>query len=268
MGYKINIRNALNSGWNNILQDQYIEHDYTTTGIGTSATDNVELALKYLYDNTDKSSGLERLSDDGSNYGWRLIGKDPDNYGDIGKNATDISDSSSSSSVNGATGDYSFASGRNTIASGLYSHAEGYGTKTSTKSGQHVEGTFNIGIATDTIHETGIGTSDSDRKNAFEIYTDGTATLPEATTSEIESRGDDAIITKEFLDSYRYRETITTASSAWTITHNLGEKLVSVTVMDSSDSTLITPSSVTYDSTSQLSLTFSSPVSGEVLCIK
>jgi DNA polymerase III alpha subunit (gram-positive type) len=51
MGYKINIRNAANNDWVNLLQDQYVVHDYTTTGIGTSATDNVELALKSLFDN-------------------------------------------------------------------------------------------------------------------------------------------------------------------------------------------------------------------------
>jgi len=126
MGYKLNIRNALDSGWNNILQDQYIEHNYTTTGIGTSATDNVESALKEIHDNY----------------------------------------------------------------------------------------------------------------------------VPDS------------------IDSYRYRETITTASSAWIITHNLGEKLINVTVMDSSDDTMITPSQISYDSTNQLTITFTLPVSGEVLCIK
>jgi hypothetical protein len=51
MGYKLNIRNTSNSDWINILKDQYIEHDYTATGIGTSATIDVELALKYIHDN-------------------------------------------------------------------------------------------------------------------------------------------------------------------------------------------------------------------------
>jgi hypothetical protein len=51
MGYKINIRNASNTDWVNLLQDQFVVHDYTTTGIGTSATDNVELALKELFEN-------------------------------------------------------------------------------------------------------------------------------------------------------------------------------------------------------------------------
>jgi hypothetical protein len=125
MGYKINIRNALDTGWNNILKDENIEHDYTTTGIGTSATDNVELALKYIHDNF----------------------------------------------------------------------------------------------------------------------------VPDS------------------IDSYRYRETVTPASSAWTITHDLGEQLVSVTVMDSDD-TMISPAQVSFDSTTELTITFNEPVSGQVLVIK
>jgi hypothetical protein len=182
-----------------------------------------------------------------------------------------------------ATGGYgSFSTGWKTIASnraahaegylteakGRYSHAEGWGTRTSTKYGQHVEGTYNVGTSVETIHETGIGVDNDTRMNAFEIYTNGTATLPEAEISEISSRGDKSIITKEYLDSYRYRETITTAASSWTITHNLGEQLVSVTVMDGSDNTMISPASISFDSTTQLTITFNQPVAGQVLVIK
>ena len=126
MGYKLNIRNTSNSDWINILKDQYIEHDYTTTGIGTSTTDNVELALKYIHDNF----------------------------------------------------------------------------------------------------------------------------VPDS------------------IDSYRYRETVTTATSAWTITHNLNERLVNVTVMDGSDNTMISPTHVSFNSTTELTITFNEPVSGQVLVIK
>lgn len=392
MDYKINLR--LSSSWLNLLQDQYIEHDYLQTGIGTSATNNVELALKELI---DTRSGLEKITEN-SQTGWRLIGRNSSYYGDIGNNATDFSTNTSSSTTKGATGEwsfaeglsttssgqathtegygtlasgdvahaqnrlcnatgnyshaqnretnatgeastscgyntlasgsYTFAGGKNTIASGLYattlgyatsatnymdfatgyttiasggygsftsgwntqatersshaegyetralvrySHAEGYGTKTTTNTnatyyGMHVEGRYNIG-QTGTIHEIGIGTDDTHRKNGFEVYTDGTLTAPESTVSLISSRGNKAVITKEYIDSFRYRETISTASSAWTITHNLGEKLVNVTVMDSND-TLITPASVSFDSTTQTSITFSSQITGEVLIIK
>jgi hypothetical protein len=126
MGYKLNIRNTSNSDWINILKDQYIEHDYTTTGIGTSATIDVELALKYIHDNF----------------------------------------------------------------------------------------------------------------------------VPDS------------------IDLYRYRETVTTTTSAWTITHNLNEQLVSVTVMGGSDNTMISPTHVSFNSTTELTITFNEPVSGQVLVIK
>jgi len=139
MGYKINIRNALDSGWNNLLQDEYIEHDFTTTGIGTSATDNVELALKWLYDNTDKSTGLEKITE-GGHTGWRLIGKNPNSYGNIGNNAVDLSYSVDASTTYGATGSYSHAEGYETTASGDdSSHAEGHKTTASGYT-SHAEG--------------------------------------------------------------------------------------------------------------------------------
>jgi len=58
MGYKINIRKSDNSGWINLLQDQYVIHDYTTTGIGTSATADVRAALQFLMENK-----IERVVD-------------------------------------------------------------------------------------------------------------------------------------------------------------------------------------------------------------
>jgi hypothetical protein len=97
-------------------------------------------------------TGLEKITE-GGNTGWRLIGQNPANYGNIGVNAKDISSSTGSSTTKGATGnnsiaigtnvtaseqssvalgnstmasgDYSTATGRSTIASGQYSNASG-----------------------------------------------------------------------------------------------------------------------------------------------
>ena len=55
-------------------------------------------------------TGLEQITE-GSNTGWRLIGRDPNNYGDIGNGAIDLSYGSSASTTYGATGDYSFCVG-------------------------------------------------------------------------------------------------------------------------------------------------------------
>ena len=270
------------------------------------------------------ATGLEAI-DEGNGIGWALIGRDTDNYGNIGKWATDLSYSKSLSTEVGATGDWSFATGykitasgdsshavgSNTLASGFaahaegqyteatgesshvegswseanglsshaegsttiadgkashaegskakargdYSHAEGNGSlseglyshaegsdsyaggtgshsegiwaratgKASHAEGHyseaigeyshaegentialgdnsHAEGRYNVGTATDTIHEVGIGDSDT-RKNAHEIYLDGTHTAPEATPALIDARGDKALITKEYFDT-------------------------------------------------------------------
>ena len=100
---------------------------------------------------------------------------------------------------NQATGKWSHAEGGETIADGDYSHAEGYATaangysshaegSSTTASGanshaegnntqaqndvEHAEGSYNKSNAT-TRHSVGIGTSDDDRKNAFEIMANG-----------------------------------------------------------------------------------------------
>ena len=76
-----------------------------------------------------------------------------------------------------ASGSASHAEGKYTIASEEASHSEGYYTIANNK-GEHSEGIFNVsntGQGTDkqTIHSVGIGTSNSDRKNAVEIMQNG-----------------------------------------------------------------------------------------------
>ncbi|WP_046744389.1 hypothetical protein [Kordia zhangzhouensis] len=71
------------------------------------------------------STGLEAL-DEGNGNGWRLIGRNPSNYGNIGFNAIDLS-ASTTSSTRGALGNYSLATGLYTIANGTYSFAGGNG---------------------------------------------------------------------------------------------------------------------------------------------
>ncbi len=73
-------------------------------------------------------SGLETL-EEGLGFGWRLIGRNPANFGSIGFNAIDMSTSNSASSEKGATGNHSFATGENTEASGEWSTAMGKNTR-------------------------------------------------------------------------------------------------------------------------------------------
>ena len=95
-----------------------------------------------------------------------------------------------------AIGDHTHAEGQNTHAVGLnahaeglrgwangqHSHAEGVDTVTS-NTAEHAEGKFNksnkadgsFGSAGNTLHSIGVGTSASDRKNAFEVMQNGDA---------------------------------------------------------------------------------------------
>lgn len=97
-----------------------------------------------------------------------------------------------------AIGDHTHAEGQNTHAVGLnahaeglrgwangqHSHAEGVDTVTS-NTAEHAEGKFNksnkadgsFGSAGNTLHSIGVGTSASDRKNAFEVMQNGDAYL-------------------------------------------------------------------------------------------
>ena len=71
--------------------------------------------------------GLERV-DEGNNYGWRLVGRNPDRYGNIGTRAIDLSASLNNSTTLGATGFYATALGVNTTSSGDLATALGNST--------------------------------------------------------------------------------------------------------------------------------------------
>jgi len=103
-----------------------------------------------------------------------------------------------------ASGNIAFAQGNYTRAEGDFSHAEGNST-IAQNDGMHAQGTFNVGKSKETIHETGIGTSDDDRRNAFEIYKDGSLTAPELTFENIFKRKN-SLITKEFNLLNYYKE--------------------------------------------------------------
>lgn len=113
---------------------------------------------------------------------------------------------------NVASGNYSHAEGLGTSAEGSSSHSAGQGTRAigsrSHASGQQnialnddsfVTGSFNIGTSTETIFETGIGTSVTTRKNAFEIYLNGRVRAPELTIALHDDPS--SLTTKEYVDS-------------------------------------------------------------------
>ena len=99
-----------------------------------------------------------------------------------------------------ASGYSSHAEGNNTRATGIASHAEGLLT-VAQNAYQYAGGIYNVGTATDTIHEIGIGTGASNRMNAFEVYTDGSILAPEFSIAEINARGSSSLTTKEYVDN-------------------------------------------------------------------
>ena len=98
------------------------------------------------------------------------------------------------STINAASGDYAHAEGEYTTANGISSHAEGYNTRASgdyshaegyyiitNNQSEHASGQYNVsssasttfGHAGNTLFSVGNGTSNSGRKNAFEIRQNG-----------------------------------------------------------------------------------------------
>lgn len=90
--------------------------------------DKALITKEYLEANG--SSGLEAL-DEGNGIGYRIKGRNPDNYGDIGLGAIDLSSSIDPSTTIGATGERSIALGSITTASGFISTAMGSATTAS-----------------------------------------------------------------------------------------------------------------------------------------
>ena len=101
--------------------------------------------------------------------------------------------------------------GYKNTASGSYSLSGGYGTKAQTY-GEVALGLFNDPLPTytgyigdtgfkaqDRILSVGIGTSDSDRKNAIEVFKDGTIYADELDITEITD--DQQLVTKKYVDT-------------------------------------------------------------------
>lgn len=176
---------------------------------------------------------------EGGNTGFRIKSEDPANHSDIGEGAVDLSTSDVSGSVFGAKGlsalatgyrvkadgDYSIAAGYLAAAAGGYAAAFNSGIANGARSIAVNSGTangadtfaagsgtiaqaascfsigkYNIGL-NDSLFEIGNGTS-GNTKNALTVYNDGTASLDDTTIALINSRGNKAAITKEYLADY------------------------------------------------------------------
>lgn len=112
--------------------------------------------------------------------GWRLLGRDDNNYDNIGNGAVDFSYSGGLSSSYGASGDYSFAEGIEVQAEGEAAHAEGYRTLASGEAA-HAEGT-SVKAEGDSSHAEGYNTV-SNGKNS---HAEGNATTADSNNSHAE----------------------------------------------------------------------------------
>jgi len=95
------------------ILDSKVESVVAGTNINIDNTDPLNPIITAL----GAGTGLELITE-GLNSGWRLVGKDPANYGNIGANAVDLSQNFGASSTAGATGSNSFAVGASATASG------------------------------------------------------------------------------------------------------------------------------------------------------
>lgn len=150
-------------------------------------------------------TGLEALNE-GNGKGWRLSGKSPSHYGNIGFNAVDLSYSITIGGVGGATGNYSIAMGTHTKASGDHSTAMGSATKAlgrySTSMGYLTNanayasvaiGRNNVGAvidslswnALDPLFEIGNGVNSVNRNNALTVLKNGNIGVGRDTPSSL-----------------------------------------------------------------------------------
>ena len=147
-------------------------------------------------------SELEKLEDN-NKVGWRILGRDPNNFGEIGDQAIDLSTSDDPGSINGATGKNSFAVGSVVQASADMSAAIGIGVKTNYFA-EVALGQFNSDPQSPgngaTILTVGVGQNNNNRANGLEVYTNGVLRAPSCSTIEIAQNDGKTIVTKEYAD--------------------------------------------------------------------
>jgi len=129
------------------------------------------------------ASELEKITE-GANTGWRILGANPANYGNIGDDAKDFTVSTSASSTIGATGTNAFAEGEDVVASGYASHAEGFGT-TASNEYTHAEGeeTVASGSAAHSEGQFTEASGASSHAEGFSTYANGTSSHAEGSVT-------------------------------------------------------------------------------------
>lgn len=143
---------------------------------------------------TINAEGLERVTD--TNTGWRLIGESAADHGNIGIDAVDMTISTDAGSSYGAIGNYSFTAGLNTVVS---------------NEGAAALGKWNQDKA-NSLFLVGMGLSNLNPQNAFEVYDGGEVVAPNVTIAEIDGYSTGRIlVTREWVADQGYGSGIVTS---------------------------------------------------------
>jgi hypothetical protein len=120
---------------------------------------------------------LQKIIESGKT-GYRLLGKDSNNYGSIGNNAIDLSHSASASTTRGATGNHAVALGTETEAKSFSETTVGMfnSTYTPISTTAHHKG--------DRAFTVGVGSADSNRRDGLIVYKDGSLGLYPFTSTD------------------------------------------------------------------------------------
>ncbi len=144
------------------------------------------ITKEYLENLSGEGGQLLAITENG-NSGWRLAGRNIENYNDIGSKAIDLSWSTMQGDYNGASGDTSFAVGLNVIAR----------APTGTALGRYNDD------QDDTILEVGNGSGSvvDPRSNALEVYMDGRVRAPSLELINIDHAK--SLITQEYIQTLK-----------------------------------------------------------------
>ena len=151
------------------------------------------------------STGLEAL-DEGNGIGWRLIGRDPLNYGNVGLNATDFSFSTTPTNTLGATGDRAFTIGSNTLASGVNAFSGGSDNSALNKDEFAIGRKGTVAIVPAEIPSSlerlfNVGNGSFSASDAFSVYYGGEILAPSLTIAKLTAADDKCLVTKEYMVS-------------------------------------------------------------------
>lgn len=186
-------------------------------------TIKIKRGLSSNIDNTTLAQGELAITTDtqdlyvGTDSGNKKVGSGPKNLLD-GKAIGSARTIGANDSEGQLLGEYAWAEGKGTTASGRRSHAEGYGTIASgfvshaegngteaSGDNQHVQGKYNISDTT-SAHIVGNGSSDSNRSNVHTLDWNGNAwfagdVYTGSTSGTNKDAGSKVLATKEYVDS-------------------------------------------------------------------